>query len=198
VLRHPPAQRSALAFGGVCAVLLASVALAPVVLATQHEISLAETARFTALAALPSIVGRIAPGWLLDRGFAAFTVFAGASVLAALSLAGALLVPLPLAAALVLFCVLQIVGGALPALLSAMLPHVSPTPAQLGTVSGMCSQSVNIGNLVGPPLALAAYAAWGTGIAVLTLIAILGASVLAIAGLGVFRRDLRGKSGEAA
>jgi hypothetical protein len=72
-----------------------------------------------------------------------------------------------------------------------MLPHVAPTPAQLGTVSGMCSQSVNVGNLVGPPLALAVYAGAGTATAVLMLVALLAASVLAIARLAVFRRDLR-------
>jgi hypothetical protein len=68
---------------------------------------------------------------------------------------------------------------------------VAPTPAQLGTVSGMCSQSVNLGNLIGPPLALAVYALAGTGAAVAMLIFLLGVSVLAIARLAVFRRDLR-------
>jgi len=197
-LRYAPAQRTALAFGGVCAVLLASVALAPVVLARQSGITVAHAASLTALAALPAIVGRIAPGWLLERGHAAFTVFVAASALAALSLAAALVAPLPLAVALVLFGAFQILAGALPGLLSAMIPHVAPAPAQLGMVSGMCSQSVNIGNLLGPPLALAVYAAAGTGAAVLMLIVLLGASAAAIARLGAFRRDLRGKGGQAA
>jgi predicted MFS family arabinose efflux permease len=197
-LRHAPALWTAAAFGGVCAVLLASIALAPVVLANHSQLPVAHVASLTALAALPAIVGRIAPGWLLERGFAAFTVFVTASALGALSLAAALVAPLPLAAALVLFGAFQILAGALPGLLSAMLTHVAPAPAQLGTVSGMCSQAVNIGNLIGPPLALAVYAAAGTGAAVLMLIVLLGASALAIARLGVFRRDLRGKSGQAA
>jgi MFS family permease len=190
-LRHAPALWTAAAFGGVCAVLLASIALAPVVLANHSQLPVAQVASLTALAALPAIVGRIAPGWLLERGFTAFTVFATASALGALSLAAALVAPLPLALALVLFGAFQILAGALPGLLSAMLPHVAPMPAQLGTVSGMCSQSVNIGNLIGPPLALAVYAAAGTGAAVLILVVLLGASVAAIAKLAVFRRDLR-------
>ena len=190
VLRHPPARYTAIAFGGVCAVLLASVALGPVVLARQSQLPVAYVASLTALAALPSIVGRIAPGWLLDRGFAPFTVFATASAVGALTLA-ATFAPIPLAAALVFFGCFQVLAGALPGLLSAMLPHVAPTPAQLGTVSGMCSQSVNIGNLIGPPLALAVYAAAGTGAALVMLVVILAASVAAIARLSVFRRDLR-------
>jgi MFS family permease len=191
VLRHPPAQLTALAFGGTCAVLLASVALAPVVLARQSQLPVAYVASLTALAALPSIVGRIAPGWLLDRGVPAFTVFLWASLLAAVTLAAGLLPSIPLMLALAFFCAFQILAGALPGLLSAMLPHVAPTPAQLGTVSGMCSQSVNLGNLVGPPLALAVYAAAGTGAAVAMLIFLLCFSALAIARLAVFRRDLR-------
>lgn len=197
VLRHAPAQRTALAFGAVCAVLLASIALAPVVLASRFQLPLAHVASLTALAALPAIVGRIVPGWLLDRGFAAFTVFAAASAAAALALAGALVAPVPFALAVVCFGAFQILAGALPGLLSAMLPHVAPTPAQLGAVSGLCSQSVNIGNLIGPPLALAVYAAAGAGIAVLMLVLALAASVLAIARLAVFRRDLRERSGQA-
>jgi MFS family permease len=190
VLRHPPARFTALAFGGVCAVLLASVALTPVVLARQSQLPVAYVASLTALAALPSIIGRIAPGWLLDRGFAPFTVFATASAVGAVTLVMTF-APIPLAAAIVFFGCFQVLAGALPGLLSAMLPHVAPTPAQLGTVSGMCSQSVNIGNLIGPPLALAVYAAAGTGTALLMLIVLLGAAVLAIARLAVFRRDLR-------
>ena len=81
-------------------------------------------------------------------------------------------------------------AGALPGLLSAMLPHVAPTPAQLGTVSGMCSQAVNVGNLVGPPAILAVYAVGGTTAAVVLMVAVLAASLAAIAGLPVFRRKL--------
>lgn len=189
-LRHPPALWTAAAFGGVCAVLIASIALAPVVLASRSGLSVAHVASLTALAALPAIVGRIAPGWLLERGFAAFSVFAAASALGAVTIAAALLAPLPLAAAIVLFGAFQILAGALPGLLSAMLPRVAPTPAQLGTVSGMCSQAVNIGNLIGPPLALAVYAAAGTGAAILMLIVLLGASAAAIARLSVFRQAI--------
>jgi len=90
----------------------------------------------------------------------------------------------------VLFALFQICAGALPGLLSAMMPHVAPTPGQLGTVSGMCSQAVNIGNLVGPPAILAVYAAAGTAAAVAVLIVVLAASLVAIGGLPVFRKNL--------
>jgi len=190
-LSHLPALRSALAFGGVCLVLLAAVALAPVVLAAAQGRSVAEVASLTALAALPSIIGRILPGWLLERGVRALAIFVIAAAIAAATLAGALLLPAPLWVTLALFAAFQISAGALPGLLSAMMPHVAPTPAQLGTVSGMCSQAVNIGNLVGPPLVLAVYATGGTSMAVSLLITLLAASLAVIAGLVVFKKDLR-------
>ena len=161
-------------------------------LAGRTELSVAHIASLTALAALPGILGRIAPGWLLGRGITPLMVFVSASVVAAVSIAGALAAPLwP---ALALFAVFQIAAGALPGVLSAMIPHVAPAPERLGSVSGICTQMVNVGNLLGPPLALAIYAAAGTGAAIGLLVLLLAASVLAIAGLNVFRRSL----GEAA
>ncbi len=190
VVRHAPAQRTALAFGATCAVLLAAVALAPVVLASRSQLSVAQAASLTALAALPGIVGRIAPGWLLGRGVTPLAVFLSASIIAALSILAALAAPVPLWWALAWFALFQIAGGALPGVLSAMIPHVAPGPGQLGSVSGICTQMVSIGNLLGPPLALAVYAAAGTLTAVVLLVALLAASAYAILHVGVFRRGL--------
>jgi predicted MFS family arabinose efflux permease len=191
VIRHPPALRTAFAFGATCSVIIAAVALTPVVLASQSGLSVAQVASLTALASLPGLVGRIAPGWLLERGIAPFTIFLSASALAAASLVGTFAAPFwP---ALALYLVFQIAAGALPGLLSAMMQQVVPA-GQLGSFSGVCTQFVNVGNLTGPPLALATYAAAGIAGAVALLIGFLAAAVLAIGGLGVYRRSL----GEAA
>lgn len=190
VLRHAPARRAALAFGATCAVLLAAVALAPVVLASRAGMTVAEVAALTALAALVSIVGRVAPGWLLDRGAAPLALFSWASVIAALAITVTLALPVTLWFALILFALFQIAAGALPGILSAMIPYVSPGPGELGSTSGLCAQMVNVGNLVGPPLALAIYAGAGANAAAVLLVALLGLAVAAIAGLAVFRRRL--------
>jgi len=151
----------------------------------------AQVASLTALASLPGLIGRIAPGWLLERGIAPFTIFLSASTLAAASLVGTFAAPFwP---ALALYLVFQIAAGALPGLLSAMMQQVVPA-GQLGSFSGVCTQFVNVGNLTGPPLALATYAAAGIAGAVALLIGFLAAAVLAIGWLGVYRRSL----GEAA
>ena len=190
VLRHAPARRAALAFGATCAALLAAVALAPVVLASRAGMTVAGVAALTALAALVSIVGRIAPGWLLDRGAAPLALFSWASVVAAMAIVATLAAPLTLAPSLLLFAVFQIAAGALPGILSAMIPHVAPGPGELGSTSGLCAQMVNVGNLLGPPLALAVYAAAGANAAAVLLVALLCFAVAAIAGLAVFRRRL--------
>lgn len=187
VIRHPPALRTAFAFGATCGVIIAAVALTPVVLASRTGMSVAQVASLTALASLPGLVGRIAPGWLLERGIAPFAIFLSASAVAAASIVGTFAVPLwP---ALALYLVFQIAAGALPGLLSAMMQQVVPA-GQFGSFSGVCSQFVNVGNLAGPPLALATYAAAGIGAAVTLLIGLLAAAVLAIAGVGVYRRSL--------
>lgn len=187
VIRHVPARRSAFAFGCSCALIIAAVALTPVVLANRSGLPLAQVASLTALASLPGLVGRIAPGWLLERGIAPFAIFASATLVAVASIIATFTVPLwP---ALMLFVVFQMAAGALPGLLSAMMQQVAP-PEELGAFSGICSQFVNVGNLLGPPLALAAYAAGGIGAALALLVGLAAAGVLAIAALDVFRRSV--------
>jgi MFS family permease len=186
-LSYPPALRAAGAFGCATAVLLSAVALTPLVLAPVAGLSVAETARLTALAALVGIVGRFGSGWLLDRALAPLTVFAAASVVGTASLLVCLLAPVPLALALALFALFQICIGALPGVLSAMLPRVAPTPAQLGAVTGMSNQTANLGNLIGPPLVLAVFAAAGSGAAATVLVAAVALGVAAIANVAVFR-----------
>jgi predicted MFS family arabinose efflux permease len=190
-LRHAPAVRAAAAFGCSVGVLLAAVALAPLVLAASAKLTVAETARLTALAALPGILGRFASGWLLDRGLIPLTVFGAASILGAVCVVVGLLLPVPFGIALACFGLFQIAIGVLPGVLSAMLPAVSPSLAQLGTVSGLSMQMVTIGNLVGPPLVLSIYAASGAGAATAVLVAVVVASVALIANLTVFRTAQR-------
>ena len=191
VLRHAPAVRAAAAFGSSVGVLLAAVALAPVVLAASADLTVPETARLTALAALPGIFGRFASGWLLDRGLVPLNVFGTAGVVGAIFFLVGLLSPVPFTLALACFGLFQIAIGVLPGVLSAMLPAVSPTPEQLGAVSGLSMQMVTLGNLLGPPLALSVYATAGAAAATAMLVAVIAASVALIATLAVFRTAQR-------
>ena len=185
-LRHAPALRTALAFGCIAGLLLGAVAVAPLALAPAAGLTIAEAARLTALAALPGVAGRFLSGWLLGSSVP-LRVFAAAAVLGLLFLPFALALPVPLGVALACFAAFQICMGAIAGVLSAMLPQVAPSPAQLGTVTGLTNQMLTAGNLVGPPLVLVAFAGAGILGAILVLVAALALSVWLVWGVGAYR-----------
>jgi predicted MFS family arabinose efflux permease len=189
-LRHGPALRTALAFGCATGVLLGAVALAPLALAPASGLTVAATAQLTALAALPGILGRFAAGWMLGGSARPFAVFLVASLAGSAFLVGGLGVPVPLAAALACFSGFQICIGALPGVMSAMLPRVAPSPGALGTVSGLANQMITAGNLLAPPLVLGVYAAAGVGGAVAVLLAAVALSVALVGGVGAYHRPV--------
>ena len=188
-LRHPPAVRTALAFGCVAGLLLGAVALAPLILSNANGLTVAEAARLTALAALPGIAGRFASGWLLGKS-APRLVFTGAAMLGVLFVPIALLAPVPLAVALLGFAAFQICAGSLAGILQAMLPQVAPSPAQLGTVTGLANQMITIGNLLGPPVVLGVFTAAGAGTAVALIVGALLLSIGLVSGVAAYRRAL--------
>jgi MFS family permease len=189
-LRHPPAWRTSLAFGVATAALLGAVAVAPLVLAPASNLSVAATAQLTALAALPGILGRFASGWLLARDVRPYAVFSLAAVLGCAAIALGFALPLPLALALGCFAAFQICIGALPGVMSALLPWVAPTPQQLGTVSGLANQMITAGNLLAPPLVLGVYSAWGVAGAIAVLVGAVAASVALVTGLAVYHKPV--------
>ena len=188
-LHHAPALRTALAFGCVAGLLLGAVALAPLALSKFFNLPVADAARLTALAALPGIAGRFVGGWLLGKS-APRLVYAGAAAIGLVFIPLALYAPVPLAVALGSYALFQICMGALAGMLQAMLPQVTPAAAQLGTVTGLANPMITIGNLVGPPLTLAVYAAAGAGAANALLILALVLSVALVSGVAAYRRAL--------
>jgi MFS family permease len=187
---HAPALMASLAFGCVTGVLLAGVAVTPLVLAALNGISVGEAAKLTALAALPGIAGRFAAGWLLGWRITPRAVLLSAGASGAIAIALALLAGLPLLPALALFMMFQILMGIIPGVLSAMIPHVAPGPDRIGTVSGLVNQMVTLGNLVGPPLVLSAYALGDAAGAAAFLAGWTLLCVALVAPLGVFRRPV--------
>jgi MFS family permease len=188
-LRHSPALRTAMAFGCVAGLLLGAVALAPLLIAPGAGITVAEAAKLTAVAALPGIAGRFASGWLLGIS-APRRVFGGAAALGLLFIPLAFMAAVPVAVALAAFAAFQIAMGALAGILQAMLPQVAPSPGQLGTVTGLANQMITIGNLLGPPVVLGAYAAAGTGAAIALLVGAAALSVWLVSGVAAYRRAL--------
>jgi MFS transporter, CP family, cyanate transporter len=189
-VRHAPALRAALAFGCVTGVLLAAVAVTPLVLSRSHGIPIAEAARLAALASLPGIAGRFAAGWLLGWRLTPTSVLVSASLGGAMTIALVLVARLPLGATLALFTLFQILMGIIPGVLSAMIPHIAPARDRIGSVSGLINQMVTLGNLIGPPLILSVFAATDAAGAAATLAGWTALCVISVASLAVFRKPV--------
>ncbi|MGH8668466.1 MAG: hypothetical protein ACREUH_04460, partial [Burkholderiales bacterium] len=138
--------------------------------------------------ALPGVAGRFVSGWLLSRS-SPLRVFAAAAALGLAFLPCALALPVPLAVALACFAAFQICMGALAGILSAMLPQVTPSPAQLGTVTGLANQMITAGNLAGPPLVLGVFAAGGATGATLLLAVTLALALWLASGVRAYRAN---------
>lgn len=189
-VRHRPALMASLAFGCVTGVLLAAVAVTPLVLAKANGIAVGEAARMTALAALPGLAGRFAAGWLLGWRLTPLSVLVSTAVAGSSMIALALLAGLPLGASLALFTLFQILIGVMPGVLSAMIPHVAPSRDRIGTASGLVNQMVTLGNLVGPPLVLSTYAILDAAGAAVMLAVWTALCVVCVVRLPMFRTRL--------
>ena len=189
-VRHRPALMASLAFGCVTGVLLAAVAVTPLVLAKANGIAVGEAARMTALAALPGLAGRFAAGWLLGWRLTPLSVLVSTAVAGSSMSALALLAGLPLGASLALFTLFQILIGVMPGVLSAMIPHVAPSRDRIGTASGLVNQMVTLGNLVGPPLVLSTYAILDAAGAAVMLAVWTALCVVCVVRLPMFRTRL--------
>lgn len=189
-VRHPPALFASLAFGCVTGILLAAVAVTPLVLSRLQGMSVADAARLTALAALPGIVGRFGAGWLLGWRLTPAAVLLASGMSGAAAIAVALVAGLPLLPALCVFTLFQILMGVIPGVLSAMIPHVAPARDRIGAVSGLVNQMVTLGNLLGPPLVLSVYAFADAAGAALMLAAWTVLCVASVAHLAVFRKPV--------
>lgn len=189
-LRHRPALLASLAFGCVTGVLLAAVAVSPLVIAGLHGMTVGEAARLTALAALPGIAGRFGAGWLLGWRLTPLAVLAASGIGGAVTIALVLVGGFPLLPALVLFTLFQVLMGIIPGVLSSMIPHVAPSRDQIGTVAGMVNQMVTLGNLLGPPLVLSVYARADAAGAAVVLAGWTALCVALVARLQVFRKPI--------
>lgn len=189
-VRHPPAMFASLAFGCVTGILLAAVAVTPLVLSRLHGMAVADAARMTALAAFPGIIGRFGAGWLLGWRLTPAAVLLASGVGGALAIAVALVAGLPLLPTLGVFTLFQILMGVIPGVLSAMIPYVAPARDRIGAVSGLVNQMVTLGNLLGPPLVLTIYAQADAAGAALMLAAWTVLCVGLVAHLPMFRKPV--------
>jgi MFS family permease len=159
--RQRPAMQLALAFFLIVSIGFGTSTILPATIARAHGISVAESARWIALANLMMIVGAFVVAALLARGTSVRLVMVvlaiGCSVCGILLFNPAIALHLTIAA-LFLWSLLM---GASMALLIAALPRVAP-PTQRAAAAGLLSQSSAIATFANPPIwqALLANGAW--------------------------------------
>lgn len=150
----------ALCFGVYAGQFIAVMGFLPTLL-VGLGVSGGHAAGLTALAVAANILGNLAIGPLMGRGWPRWVLILAAG----LTMAGADLVIFqetwPLAWRFAAVVLLSAVGGLIPGSLMAGAAFHAPTPALLGTTTGLMMQGANLGQMLTPPAVAALVAATG-------------------------------------
>lgn len=122
----------------------------PILLIERLHVSLGTVGLLSAVITLVNVIGNLAAGHLLTRGFARGRLVASAALLTGvfglwifLSQSGGHLV--------LWLCILfSAIGGLIPATLISSVPILSPRPALAPMAMGLLMQGSNLGQLIGP------------------------------------------------
>ena len=175
------------------AIFVSVVGFIPLWLTQVNQLSLQYASFGAALFALCNILGNLAGGWLIHRGFlpAHLIVFSGISL-------GLLAIPMfvvtDIAAVPVLATMAHgALGGLVPASVFALLATQSPRPDLIGTSSGLTMNLLNIGQLFGPPILALTVSSMGSWSWAPLMLTTFGAG-LAATGLWLAREVARGST----
>lgn len=122
----------------------------PILLVQRMHVSLGTVGLLSAIITLVNVIGNLAAGHLLSRGFARGRLIASAALLTGVF---GLWIFLSQSGGNLIFglCVLfSAIGGLIPATLISSVPILSPRPALAPLAMGLLMQGSNLGQLVGP------------------------------------------------
>jgi predicted MFS family arabinose efflux permease len=131
----------------------------PSFLIEDHGMTTSSASLIGGLVVAANILGNLAGGWLMYRGFRrVHLISAGLCLMGLMSI---FIFPdvMPLGLRISAAVGLSLFGGLVPSSLLASAPHHAATPAALSIVNGIIVQGANIGNLSGAPY-LAAALTW--------------------------------------
>jgi MFS family permease len=167
-------------FGCYASSWLALVGFLPTLQVERLGFDPAVAAATTAGVITINVIGSIAAGWLLHRGWRRLTILVATALVMALTAAGVFLELLPPLLRLATAFVFSAVSSAIPGALFAAVPVHAPRPALIGATTGVLMQGSNIGLLLGPPIVAALVSAGGWSWALLfTTPALAGAALAA-------------------
>ncbi len=145
----------------------------------QMQRSVFGAAMLTAVFIAIFIPANILGGALIRvRGIRAWHLIVVAGLGIALFPQGIFAEDVPLAVRLPLLMIYAATAGLIPGVIFASIPTHSPTPAQIGAVTGLIVQCASTGNLIGPPILAEIVVAFGGWSEVKTLYVGLGGFII--------------------
>jgi len=179
-LRGPSPPALALAFGSYTLQYLALLAFLPTLLVEEDGMSAGAAAALSALANAANMVGTFGGGWLLHKGAPRWAMIAGGSLIMAAASLVIFAPALPFALRYGAVIAFTLLGGAVPPAIFGGAAALAPSPALVGTTTGLVMQGSNLGQSIGPP-ALAKLASatgsWNWSPAVLLAAAAVGTAL---------------------
>ena len=158
-LANPGAVSLALIFGCYTLQHLGIMALFPSFFKERFHLPAAEVGQLDSIAMTSNILGNVAAGYLLQRGFSRTFLMQSALLVMAISGLGIFSLNLPWQGSFAFAFVLCCVGGIVPGCVLASVPHFSGT--QVAAVNGLVVQGSNLGIVLGPILISSVVARYG-------------------------------------
>ncbi|WP_313666241.1 MFS transporter [Shinella sp.] len=122
----------------------------PVLLTERLQVTHQTAGLLSALASAVNVIGNLAAGLLLSKGFGRPALLIAACLVMGLASFGILLPMLPDGAAFGLCLLFSAVGGVIPAILLSSAPLVAPAAGLAPIVLGLIVQGNNLGQVLGP------------------------------------------------
>lgn len=149
-LGRPVVWWLALSFFCYSVQFLAVTSFLPTVLQELAGLSLASASRLSALVILGNVLGNLAAGRLLQRGWRLSSVLRIAAILASCGAALTFIESVPLVIRIGGALLFTITSGAMPGALLASAGRVATAPVATGIVIGLMFQGAGIGQMAGP------------------------------------------------
>ena len=142
----------AIIFGMFTMQYLSIMGFLPTLLLEKFHLSEETTGILVSIAMATNILGNLAAGVLLQRGFSRARIIALTSIFMACMAVAMFSLRLPLDAFYVCAVAFSCVGGLIPSSVMGAAPYHTPSPSLLGATNGLLVQGSNLGIVLGPPV----------------------------------------------
>ncbi len=153
LLLLPGPLTMALIFACYSAQYMSVVAYLPLILVEEAGWSIAAVGLASGIVFGCNIIGNVASGMLLDRGYSRQGVLLMASIAMGLGAIGLYSELLPISGRLISVALFSAIGGLIPGALFAGTATHAPDPTRLSSLNGLLLQGAALGQLLGPPIA---------------------------------------------